>query len=65
MDKAGGYGYQGLASFFIEKINGDYWNVVCLCFIRDVFRKLSLISVATLRSAFLPAGFYTNWRIWC
>lgn len=28
LDKAGGYGYQGLASFFITKINGDYWNVV-------------------------------------
>ncbi|KAI9290250.1 N-acetylserotonin O-methyltransferase-like protein-like protein [Umbelopsis sp. AD052] len=28
LDKAGGYGYQGLASFFIQKITGDYWNVV-------------------------------------
>ncbi|KAJ1971737.1 hypothetical protein H4R35_005088 [Dimargaris xerosporica] len=28
MDKAGSYGYQGLASFFISKIDGDYYNVV-------------------------------------
>ena len=28
MDKAGGYGYQGLAAFFIKKINGCYYNVV-------------------------------------
>ncbi|KAL6630131.1 Maf-like protein [Neocallimastix californiae] len=28
MDKAGSYGYQGLSAFFIEKINGCYYNVV-------------------------------------
>ncbi|KAJ1925034.1 hypothetical protein IWQ60_004815 [Tieghemiomyces parasiticus] len=28
MDKAGAYGYQGLAAFFVSGIQGDYYNVV-------------------------------------
>lgn len=30
IDKAGAYGYQGIASLFISKIDGCYWNVVGL-----------------------------------
>ena len=30
MDKAGAYGIQGYAAIFIEKIDGDYYNVMGL-----------------------------------
>lgn len=30
MDKAGAYGIQGLGSLFVEKIDGDYYNVMGL-----------------------------------
>jgi len=39
MDKAGAYGLQDKASVFVEKINGDYFNVVGL----PVFRLFRLI----------------------
>ncbi|KAI8582736.1 hypothetical protein K450DRAFT_170543 [Umbelopsis ramanniana AG] len=45
LDKAGGYGYQGLASFLIKKINGDYWNVVGLPTCR-LFQELETLCEA-------------------
>jgi septum formation protein len=44
MDKAGGYGIQGLASKFIDRIEGDYFNVVGLP-VALVYRQLRELSV--------------------
>lgn len=35
-DKAGGYGYQGLARFFVKRIDGCYYNVVGRVFIQVI-----------------------------
>lgn len=43
MDKAGAYAIQGRAALFIEKIEGDYFNVVGLP-IRLVYRMLTVMS---------------------
>ncbi|OZJ02852.1 hypothetical protein BZG36_03232 [Bifiguratus adelaidae] len=48
LDKAGGYGYQGLASFFITSINGDYWNVVGFPTCRFYNELLALIKQGEL-----------------
>lgn len=49
MDKAGAYAIQGLASKFIERIDGCYWNVVGLP-ISMVYRHLKAMRLG-------PAGF--------
>ena len=47
MDKAGAYAIQGRAALFIEKIDGDYWNVVGLP-VRLVYRLVRGISEVKL-----------------
>jgi septum formation protein len=42
MDKAGGYAIQGLASKFIDRIEGDYFNVVGLP-VALVYRRLKAL----------------------
>lgn len=43
-DKAGAYGIQGKAALFVEKINGDYFNVVGLP-VSKVYRALSIFNI--------------------
>ena len=45
LDKAGAYGYQGLASLFVEKIDGDYYNVVGLplCRLGQMLAQLGVV----------------------
>lgn len=47
MDKAGAYGYQGVAGLFVERIDGDYFNVVGLPLCR-LGRMLDSMGVALL-----------------
>ena len=41
MDKAGAYGIQGMASLFVERINGDYYNIMGLplCHLGEMLKK--------------------------
>ena len=47
MDKAGAYGYQGLAGIFVERIEGDFFNVVGLPLCR-LSRMLHAMGVTLL-----------------
>ena len=44
MDKAGAYGIQGLASIFVDKLDGDYYNVMGLplCALGNLLKQLGV-----------------------
>jgi len=44
MDKAGAYGAQGLASLFVERLEGDFFNVMGLplCALGKLLRELGV-----------------------
>ena len=44
MDKAGAYGAQGLASIFVEKLDGDFFNVMGLplCRLSKMLKELGV-----------------------
>ncbi|MBR4131828.1 MAG: Maf family protein, partial [Oscillospiraceae bacterium] len=44
MDKAGAYGIQGLASIFVDRLDGDYYNVMGfpLCTLAELLKRFGI-----------------------
>ena len=55
MDKAGAYAIQGLASKFVERIEGDYFNVMGLP-VALVYRRLREALASGMRRSICPAA---------